>query len=957
MTTRKLYIVLITAVFVMASATASYADISNAAVLFLRIAPGARAAGMGEAFVAIADDATATHWNPAGLGAYPLADTWVDVKVPAHLQPLRNIATFRNEGGQEYQKYDIWAITPQGLARFDHRRWHLGEVFALRTDQTVARVVKSYFGIEDEEHLADMVATVAQANSAMTPTALEELRDSVLAVVPPDYDDIEPLQIGFDSLLAGYQQCLVNWERVSEITRLLRTGLRDSVLTETEVERIFVAVERSRNRFVPEELMIPYSTLFGKNLTALASSEDALMVGNNDGLYVFNGRRWRSLSTADDLPSRNILCLHVAGSNIYIGTDHGLARFAGQQVVPISGADLLPDGAVTAIGASGSNDLWIALDQDLYHFDGKTWTNYFEYTVALDDTPEKIAEKFALYGSLSEQEQFVEKFHLLNQQRIEDTAGVAVAADSTSVGDLSEADSDVVEVEPENVVETTPETAITDSDTLDSANPEFVVAGADAATVADVMAELLARESDSGVTTDSAVAELTAAGEPLEPVGLTPGSVVRVPYVAEVKGRVDAIYPALTKVWFGTELGLLVFDRDRWFIPGYREYKVKDGQTLSDLVGMKRHRDSTSARQFANRIREINDLHDQPLVSGRTVKIPRNPIATSIRAISGTRDRVYFATADGLVKFDPDGWSHVYQYGMDRTSAVQVISHDDGLWAAGNDKVVIKANGRAEIALMYAKWLPELADDLYYGFFSFAVNSGSWGTFGGNITYISYGRFARTLNSPEVVGEFESFDISMSGSYGTALTSKLKGGISAKVIYSRLTDQGAGREQGQGTSTGFAIDVGLLYQVNLRFNCGLALTNLGPKMAYIDAAQADDLPRNLSLGFSYKLLQSDYYYVLFASEVNKLMVGLGDGISEELKQVTFNTGWEVMYANTIAGRVGYIHDEEGKLKTFTFGVGLYLKNVFKFDFGYYFGSDVNESRKGIKPLTFSVIIP
>jgi hypothetical protein len=41
--------------------------ISQAGVLFLMIAPGARASGMGEAFVAVADDATASYWNPAGL--------------------------------------------------------------------------------------------------------------------------------------------------------------------------------------------------------------------------------------------------------------------------------------------------------------------------------------------------------------------------------------------------------------------------------------------------------------------------------------------------------------------------------------------------------------------------------------------------------------------------------------------------------------------------------------------------------------------------------------------------------------------------------------------------------------------------------------------------------------------------------------------------------------------------
>ncbi|MCJ7498524.1 MAG: hypothetical protein MUO78_10410, partial [candidate division Zixibacteria bacterium] len=45
-------------------AVESFAQVSLSTVLFLRIAAGARAAGMGESFVAIADDATATHWNP-----------------------------------------------------------------------------------------------------------------------------------------------------------------------------------------------------------------------------------------------------------------------------------------------------------------------------------------------------------------------------------------------------------------------------------------------------------------------------------------------------------------------------------------------------------------------------------------------------------------------------------------------------------------------------------------------------------------------------------------------------------------------------------------------------------------------------------------------------------------------------------------------------------------------------
>ncbi len=48
--------------------TAAAATVSQAAVLFLMISPGARPGGMGESFVAVADDATATWWNTAGLG-------------------------------------------------------------------------------------------------------------------------------------------------------------------------------------------------------------------------------------------------------------------------------------------------------------------------------------------------------------------------------------------------------------------------------------------------------------------------------------------------------------------------------------------------------------------------------------------------------------------------------------------------------------------------------------------------------------------------------------------------------------------------------------------------------------------------------------------------------------------------------------------------------------------------
>ncbi len=64
---------------------------SEAGVIFLKLVPGTRPAGMGEAFVAQADDATATWWNTAGMGfleRQELALMYVNLLPQFHLDDL-----------------------------------------------------------------------------------------------------------------------------------------------------------------------------------------------------------------------------------------------------------------------------------------------------------------------------------------------------------------------------------------------------------------------------------------------------------------------------------------------------------------------------------------------------------------------------------------------------------------------------------------------------------------------------------------------------------------------------------------------------------------------------------------------------------------------------------------------------------------------------------------------------
>ncbi len=934
MNARKLILAILALLLVVGAASESFANISNAAVLFLRIAPGSRPAGMGDAFVAIADDATATHWNPAGLGAYPMADSWYEVKLPsarndkldsqadmaadsivvelpagAGSEYIRAFAPLKSGAGSDYLGYDLWVITRDGLARYDNKRWYFDELFGTRTDQTITKIISSYFNITDDERIAQMAKQVAVVNNKRSFADVKGLSEKIMAAVPADYSLFESLQTMFDSLLTGYDGCLINWEKYREIEKEFTEGMKDSVLSEKEMDRVNFAVENARNRFLPEDLTIPYSIIFTGVPSSITSTEKFLAVGTSNGLVTYDGKRWRFLTVGENLPSNNVTSLFSDGTKVYVGTDRGIASVEGARVTVLADSTILPMTEVSAISGSGPNNLWAVVGSDLYHYDGNIWSNSREYTVVVDDSKEKIAGRFSLYGTAVERDGFIEKIIEVNrtfhQQEVSETVDTVevteVPADIDSVWASSFSKNDAPEA--------------------DSAEVE----------TADTLAVEVA-EVEPAVVEEPPAVPIIDFTQPLEP-----GTKIRVPYLNQFKGEVRSVLvDNRQRVWLGTEYGILMFNGSKWTMPGYRDYTVEEGQSLDDLVNLKTHEDEQEARGYRAVLADINETEAEPLVAGKVVKVYRNPAAVSINDVTGRHGVVYFATEKGLLEFDGSRWRRVDLRGLGRANVVDMASKDDELWFASDEKIIIKANGRTEFAFMHVNWLPELASDLYYEFLSFVSSKEGWGTFGGNVTFITYGSITRTGESGVELGTFEAFDIAGTVSYGTALTDKLAGGVSAKIIYSRLADVGAGQEQGKGTSTGFAVDFGLLYNWTQRMTLGVAVTNIGPKMAYIDAAQADNLPTNLGVGFAYKLLRTDYYQLLVTLEANKLLVGLDDGFNEfkTSEGVILNGGGEFTYANLIALRAGYIYDDEGQVKTLTLGVGLRPISQLRFDFAY-----------------------
>ncbi len=249
---------------------------------------------------------------------------------------------------------------------------------------------------------------------------------------------------------------------------------------------------------------------------------------------------------------------------------------------------------------------------------------------------------------------------------------------------------------------------------------------------------------------------------------------------------------------------------------------------------------------------------------------------------------------------------------------------------------------------LYSKWLPQFnLDDLYYLYMAGRNSIEGLGTIAGSFTYINLGEQTITgETSPDPLGTFNSNDWALTLSYATLLAEDMGVGLNIRYIRSNLSDVGAGAEKGNGQASAFSVDVGVLKR-NLfvdRLNFGLNVSNIGSKITFVDASQADPLPTNFRIGFAYRAVDQEFNRLTIALDMNKLLVNKNDdGTSDSVAKALFtswsnndyiyNLGAEYWYANLIALRAGYNYDDAGNVKYLTIGAGLRY-SVYQFDFGY-----------------------
>jgi hypothetical protein len=275
-----------------------------------------------------------------------------------------------------------------------------------------------------------------------------------------------------------------------------------------------------------------------------------------------------------------------------------------------------------------------------------------------------------------------------------------------------------------------------------------------------------------------------------------------------------------------------------------------------------------------------------------------------------------------------------------------------------------------EVSITHSNWLPQFNLDLFYDYLTYRqyIEDIS-GSITASITYMNFGEFVRTGEAdPTPIGTFRSFDAALTLGYATKLSNDWGIGFNFRLIHSRLSDQSVGEEQGTGVATSVSFDIAGMWRpekfvlplidedIGGKFSLGMNLSNLGPKIYYIDKAQADPIPTNFRLGFAYKVIDDEFNSLIYTLDFSKLLVSRdstgsdefytgiitswGDNtISEELREIVTSMGLEYWYGTPgdflFALRAGFFYEDPdyGNRKFVTFGAGIRY-DIYGFDFSY-----------------------
>jgi hypothetical protein len=292
--------------------------------------------------------------------------------------------------------------------------------------------------------------------------------------------------------------------------------------------------------------------------------------------------------------------------------------------------------------------------------------------------------------------------------------------------------------------------------------------------------------------------------------------------------------------------------------------------------------------------------------------------------------------------------------GMGGAHVTEASGADGVYWNPAN--LAFNLDGRSITGMHFAP-VPDLTDDVYFEYASYAQPVEGWGGLGANIMYLTYGESTATDDAGLSLGQFTSWEMGIGAGYGTAISRRFAAGVGAKLLVSHLSPAFQNLEEGQGFT--WAVDFGVLGRelgpLGLRW--GVGIQNLGPALKFVDNGSPNPLPLNFRMGIGFDPYSNETHRVTVAADVNKILVrqrgGSGteefevdpawkalftswtdESFSDELKDAIYNLGTEYAYSNFMFLRTGWVQDSTGDITDYTYGVGLRYQG-FRFDFAGY----------------------
>lgn len=289
-------------------------------------------------------------------------------------------------------------------------------------------------------------------------------------------------------------------------------------------------------------------------------------------------------------------------------------------------------------------------------------------------------------------------------------------------------------------------------------------------------------------------------------------------------------------------------------------------------------------------------------------------------------------------------------------------------------------------SVSYTPYLTDLVNDISLGQLTYYNKLNEKSAFAGSIRYFGLGEIELrndAIDEPRIVSPNE-FAVDLS--YSLKLSEKFSMAVGGRFVNSNL--KVASDANDATAANTFAVDVAGFFQseeiaysdFNGRWRAGFNFQNLGPKISYDnDDVNNNFIPANLKLGTGFDFILDDFNKVALNVEFNKLLVptfqkndlngdglttpeeanqnlenyrSIGwtsgifksfgdapDGMSEELKEVTYAVGAEYLYQDSFAMRLGYFHEspQKGARQFFSLGAGFKYSTI-KVDVSYLFSA-------------------